>query len=114
MSLRRFTPVVVFSIVLALGCATPVRPHEEIAKAEQAIREAETSGGVESGQSAAELQLARDKLERAQRAEHRGDHTRARRLAAEAAVDAQLAEARAEADAAHDALTELEAHTPAP
>lgn len=90
------------------GCATPALPGQEIAKAELAVRQAETSGGA-SAESAAELQLARDKLERARRAERDDQHTLARRLAAEAAVDAQLAEARAEADVAREALLEVEA-----
>ena len=97
--------------LLVAGCATPARPGQEIAKAELAIREAQTSGAP-SGQSASELQLARDKLERAQRAQREEEYTEARRLAAEATVEAQLAEARAEANVARDALLELEARAP--
>jgi hypothetical protein len=93
-----------------VACATaPVRPGQEIAKAELAIRQAETSGAP-STESAADLELARDKLERARQAEREEEHARARRLAAEAVVDAQLAEARAEANEAHQALVEIETH----
>jgi hypothetical protein len=95
------------SSLLGGGCATPARPGQEIAKAELAIREAQTSGEA-SAQSAAELQLARDKLARAQRAEREDQHALARRLAAEAAADAQLAEVRAEANAARETLVQIE------
>lgn len=113
---RLVFPVLGTSVLWLLlnGCATPSRPGEEIARAELAVHQAETTGAAPSAESAAELQLARDKLQRARRAQREDEHTIARRLAAEAVVDARLAEARAEANVAHEALAEIEASTRRP
>jgi hypothetical protein len=88
------------------ACAGPSGPPGEVAQAELAVRDAQTSGADE--EAAAELQLASEKLERARRALDDGDSERARRLAAEATVDAQLAEARAEAASARALRLEAE------
>jgi hypothetical protein len=92
--------------LLAAGCATPAGPRQEIARAELALRGAETSAAADV--SAAEIQLARERLERARRALEDGDEEAARRSAAEATADAELAEARGEAAAARTARIEIE------
>jgi len=89
------------------GCATT--PARELGQAELAVRDAEHSGAGERAVS--ELSLAREKLDRARAAEERGDELAARRLAAEATVDARLAEVRAEAAAADPQVVE---HAPRP
>ena len=91
----------------ALACASPPpKTSEEIGKAELAIHDAEASEAA--ARAPADLALAKEKLARAQRAFDAADYTEARRLGSEAVVDAQLAETRAEADAARAAATGID------
>lgn len=84
------------AILLTLAaCAGPRPPTDALATAELAVRQAETSPAPEL--APAELQQARDKLADAGRAAAREDYDGARRLAQQAAVDAEYAEARARA-----------------
>jgi hypothetical protein len=80
--------------LLALAaCASGPPPDDEIAAAEVALTEAADADAME--RAPAPLALARDKLERAQRAVADGDNREAARLAEQALADAQLAAAEA-------------------
>ena len=79
-----------------VACATP--PTAELAKAELAVEKAET--GDPASLAPSELHGAREKLDQAQEANQHEEYDQARRLAEEALVDAELAEARAHSDAA--------------
>jgi hypothetical protein len=101
------SPIPALAAALALaGCATPVRPGQEIAKAEQAVHNAEASEAPTRAPLA--LAAARDKLERARRALEEEDYRRARRLAEEAVADAELAEMRAESSMVRATVADLE------
>src|SRR5690606_15104887 len=81
--------------------------YEDFARAEAGIRQAEQSGADRYG--ALELQAARDKLERARAAANEeGDMATARRLAEQAALDAELAAAKTRSHTAEPALKEVE------
>jgi len=91
-----------------IGCSTPRKPAQEIEKAELAINTADVSPTPDV--ASLELRLAREKLERAKTALDEKEYDQARRLAEQAQVDAQLAEAKAESAAARESAVELE-HT---
>ena len=76
------------------GCASAPPPLEAMAVAEAAVQRASTANTREM--APAELGIAVDKLARARSAVVAGDPERARRLADEATLDAQLAELRAQ------------------
>lgn len=97
--------VTLFIVVLA-GCAVQVpAPEKEVALATQSIVQAENSGAVEFAPM--ELKSARDKLNQAQLAMDREEHVGARRLADEAMVDANLAEAKARSAKSQKVVEEL-------
>ena len=87
---------------VVLGCANNSRveyaggdaqaPHEaDLARARTSVAEAEQDGAAEFGN--AELTVAREKIRAAERALEEDEIERARRLAVEAALDADLAAA---------------------
>ena len=81
-------------------------PVEEMTTARAAITQAEAAG---AGQLApVELLAARGKLVKADAAVREEQYDQARRLAEQAAVDAQLAERKARANRARMAAAELE------
>lgn len=91
------TPIPVAALALAaagaLGCASVPEPKAELSAADLALRRAEQA---DAGHGAPlEARTARDQYEAARQAVDRGDNLTARRLAENAAVEAQLAEARA-------------------
>jgi hypothetical protein len=90
----------------AVGCSTPTKPAQEIEKAELAIKTAD--GSPMPAVASLELRLAREKLERAKTALADEEYDQARRLAEQAQVDAQLAEAKADSEAARASAAELE------
>lgn len=91
---------------LSLGCAAPKSSTRAVSQAELAVHDATVS---EAGAHAPiELRLAREKLDRAQSAYDGGQYDEARRLAEQALVDAQLAEAKAENEDATSAARNLE------
>lgn len=75
------------------GCASGPLPYKEIATAQFAVNEAEGAGA--SRYAPVNLRNARKKLEAAERAMEKGNYEKASRLAEQAIVDAQLAEAKA-------------------
>ena len=79
--------------LLALGCASVPDPKPEIAKAELAVRKAESVNAAEL--APLDSRLARDKLEKAKLEQGKKNYLKARQLAEEAEVDALFAEATA-------------------
>jgi hypothetical protein len=94
------------ALAVALACAAPRKPAQEISKAELAIRDAEVKPAP-SGASL-DLRLAREKLEHAKDALRDEEYTKARRFAEEALVDAQVAEARSDSETARASAQEIE------
>ena len=76
------------------ACATPPPPTAELAATTAAVAHASGAGGNEFAPQ--EMQLARDKLLRANAAMTAKDYPMAIALSREAQADAQLAEAKAE------------------
>ena len=88
-----------------LGCSTARPPTAAMAQADLAVRQANDSKAPTYAPD--ELRSAREKLLSAQQAVNADEYERARRLAEQATVDAQLAQAKGAAgDAQHD-VTEL-------
>lgn len=85
---------------LAAGCAGR-KPVSEIARAEQAVRHAQTTSEAQR-YAPVELSAAQVKLASARRAVDDGDYEAGRRLAEQALADAQLAEAKAESQVARE------------
>ena len=98
------------SALLLAGCAAEVeRPTEEMTRESILIDQAEKAGAQRY--AAAELQQARDKLRLAEAAVNDGEGDAARRLAAEATVDAELAVARTASGEAQRAAEEIHRST---
>ena len=91
----------------AAGCASTPIPNEKIAVAKASVERAEQAGGVEY--APVEMQAARDKLNRAQRANSDHDSVPAADLADQANADAKLAEATAQEHKSRKAAAELDA-----
>jgi hypothetical protein len=87
------------------GCASGPAPDAELAAAGVAFDQAEDADAA--ARAPAPYALARDKLERARAASADGENIEARRLAEEALVDAQLAEAAARSEIARQNAEEL-------
>jgi hypothetical protein len=94
-------------MALAAGCASTPPPNEALAVAEAAVKRASTTSTTESAPAA--LQLAVAKLAASREAQARGDNASARWLAEQAALDAQVAEQKAQAARARIAATETQA-----
>lgn len=94
--------------VLALSaCAsTPPPPTAQMAVATAAVAHAAAAGSAEY--APAELAMARDKMGRANVALAAKDHEGALRLAQQAQLDAQLAEAKTEAEKARKAAVAMQ------
>lgn len=85
---------IVLVIYALAGCADKVPPPtQQVNMATQAIAQAESSGAFEL--APVELKSARDKLALAKQSMDKEENDKARRLADEAMIDANLAEARA-------------------
>ena len=100
--------------LLALGaaaalaaCSSAPIPREEMAVAKSSVERVGTSAGVLNN-APLELQSARDKLTRAQKAMDNKDYVQARRLAEQANVDAQLAEAKNTTARSQQAVQEVQ------
>jgi Domain of unknown function (DUF4398) len=87
------------------ACASGPAPDAEMAAAELALGQAEDADAA--ARAPAPYALARDKLERARAAMADGENIEARRLAEQALVDAQLAQAAARSEIARQNATEL-------
>jgi hypothetical protein len=96
------------SLVLVLGaCASAPVPTEKLAVAEAAVERANTAGTSENAPG--ELQIALAKLASARQAVTDKDYERARRLAEQAEVDAQVAELHAQSARSLKAAQESQA-----
>jgi Domain of unknown function (DUF4398) len=87
------------------ACASGPAPEAEMGAAELALTQAEDAEAA--AHAPAPYALARDKLERARTAMADGENVEARRLAEQALVDAQLAEAEARSAVARESAAEL-------
>jgi hypothetical protein len=87
------------------ACASGPAPDTEMGAAELALSQAEDAEAA--ARAPAPYALARDKLERARDAMADGENLEARRLAEQALVDAQLAEAEARSAVARESAAEL-------
>lgn len=92
---RRYLPALVAStsVFLAACAASPPAPTEQIAVSKATVAQASSAGASEL--APAELQTAREKLDRASVAMGSKDYEQARILAEQAQVDAQLAVTKA-------------------
>jgi hypothetical protein len=92
-------------VLLTLAaCASIPAPVQDVAEAERAVQAAADAGAETV--APAEFEKARGKLEAAKSALQAQQHLKARRLAEQASVDAELAQVTAEAEA--DARTAAE------
>lgn len=111
MRTHRFTALsgVTLAVALAAGCATLAPPTDEISNAELAVRKAEQANAPQY--SPLEMRVAREKLQEARdlsRSEANKDLIKARRLAEDALVQAQLAESVANKERALASRAEAE------
>jgi hypothetical protein len=95
----------VLAALSTIGCSTVGPPKDSMAAAELAVQQANKSKAPQY--SPLELRMAMDKLDEAKRAMNKKDYTVARRLAEEALVDAQVAEAKAASEDARRAASDL-------
>jgi hypothetical protein len=94
------------SILALSGCADKVPPPtQQVNMATQSISQAESSGAYEL--APLELKSARDKLSQAKIAMEQEDNVKARRLADESMIDANLAEAKARSIKSQRVVEEL-------
>jgi hypothetical protein len=92
--------------LLLAGCGSePQRPTEQLTRAQTLIEQAEKTGAQRY--AAAELETARNKLQTANKAADDGKQEQATQLAEEAALDAELAAARAANGEAQEAAKEV-------
>jgi hypothetical protein len=105
-SLHRKTWLYAGALLLAAGCASTPAPTEQIAVSQAAVNDAVAAGAPEY--AALELTLARDKMTAASNAVANKDYELARRLAAEAEVDARLARGKANAARAQKAANAVQ------
>jgi hypothetical protein len=97
----------VMVIGLAACVSTPL-PNEKIAVAKESVQRAEQSGAPEF--APVEMAAARDKLMRAEKAATDREPEPANRLAEQANIDAQLAEATAQQQRSRKAAMEFDAN----
>jgi Domain of unknown function (DUF4398) len=102
---RRLLAMIVRSTLAA--CASIPPPVQDVAEAERAVQAAADAGA--GTVAPAEFEKARGKLEAAKSALQAQQHLKARQLAEQALVDAELAQVTAEAEAGARAATEIRA-----
>ena len=110
MQLSKWTQGAAACAVIVVGlaaCASTPIPNEKIAVAKQSVQRAEQSGAPEL--APVEMAAARDKLTRAEKAAADREAEPANRLAEQANVDAQLAEATAQQQRSRKAAAEFDA-----
>ena len=100
-----FTVIAAFTVLMVSGCAsTGDMPREQMAVARAAVDRAAGPAGADAP---LEVSESRNKLERATAAVARKDYDEARRLAEQAEVDANLAEAKSHSVRSNRALQEV-------
>jgi hypothetical protein len=87
------------------GCASQPKPTAQLVRASTLVSQAEKDRAQRY--AAADLQRARDELSSAQAADSAGKYDSARRLADRAAVDANLASARASSGKARESAAQV-------
>jgi hypothetical protein len=97
-------PLVCAALAMS-GCSAGRPPVGTLSQAELAIQQADKN--TASQHAPLELQTAREQLEGARRAMEKDRYEEARRLADQALVNAQLAEAKAQAEKTSQAAAEL-------
>jgi hypothetical protein len=95
-SLRCLPSVVILSIFQIAGCNTANPPSDSITRAETGLRTAIEARADELAPM--DLQRAREKFEASKKAAAAGNNEEARRLAEAAQAEAELAEAKADAE----------------
>lgn len=95
------------SAALLAACSSAPVPREQMAVAKSAVERVNVNPGIVSS-APVELQAARDKLARAERAMSNRDYVQARRLAEQASVDARLAESKTAALRGESAVREVQ------
>jgi hypothetical protein len=106
-SLNTRIAAIAYAAVCLSACASSPVADEKIAVAKASIQRAEQSGAPQS--APVELAMAREKLARAEKANADHDLNPAANLAAQANIDAQVAEATAQQQRAHQAALEFDA-----
>jgi hypothetical protein len=96
---------VIFSMMVTTGCSVARSPVAQVAQAELAVAQAAQSKAPIYAST--DLRIAREKMVSAQQAMVVDDHEDARRLAEQAVIDAQLAQARATASEAQQNAEEV-------
>lgn len=105
-SLRQWIGVPLVCGILGMAGCAGKPPLANLAQAELAVQEADTK--TASQYAPLELKTAREQLAEAKRAMDDEEYDAARRLADQALVNAQLAEAKAGAEKARQAAAELQ------
>ena len=105
MSFKLYIPVIILIPIALAACASGPHPVAELSQAHTLIDQAEQAGAQQF--SAADLDSARTKLQRAEQKDQKEDL--ALRLSQEASMDAQVALARTRLGKAEQALTEVNA-----
>jgi len=103
--IMRSISITAVAAVLVAGCASIPAPTEQIAVSKAAVDSATSAGGNEF--APVQLQSALEKLNAAERAMAEEKNLKARQLAEQAEVDAQLAAATARSAKAQKAASEL-------
>ncbi|HVN40927.1 MAG TPA: DUF4398 domain-containing protein [Myxococcota bacterium] len=92
--------------LLATACASMPAPTGEVAKADLAVNKADAVNAAEV--DPLDMRLAREKLEKSKLEMKEENYIKARRLAESAEADAMVAEAKARATRAQQAVQQLE------
>lgn len=105
---RSAIAIVMFIAAIALsGCGSPApRPDNALVRAKTAVDQATTADSQQY--AAVDLNNAESKLQTANEAESKGNYKRARYLAEEAQVDAELALAKTQAAKAEEAAKQVQ------
>lgn len=84
-------PILALALLALAGCANDPAPHEQMRLTALAVEQARAVG---ADQQIEEMQLAEQKLARAEKNMDEADYKRARMFAEQAELDARLAEAK--------------------
>jgi len=103
--LTKFGLTIVCATVAVAGCAGRRPPTAKMSAAVTRVVVAEDADA--SHYAPLEMRLAREKLARAQKAEHEHDNDEAERLAEQSSADAELAQAKASAEKARRNADEM-------
>jgi hypothetical protein len=76
---------------LIVACASSPAPTKQMADSQSAVRAATELGANSNPEAALHLQLAKDRVDKAQALSRKGDNDSAKRLLEEAKADAELA-----------------------